>query len=85
MSVHHTIAEQAGLDVRKDIEMTLITEPSTVAEIELEFVELSFVGQAMQRPEMWRFQDSQCGKCLYMHQKVKTGVYCCHVNGEKHA
>lgn len=85
VSVHHSIAEQAGLVTRDNIVVTLIPEPSTEAEIALEFVELSFVGQAMQRPEMWRFQDSQCSKCLYINQKVKTGVYCCHVNGEKHA
>ena len=85
VSVHHSIAEQAGLVTRDNIVMTLIPEPSTEAEIALEFVELSFVGQAMQRPEMWRFQDQNRGLLLYINQKVKTGVYCCHVNGEKHA
>ena len=81
VSIHQTIAKQVGLNTREEIVMTLITDPNK-AGIVLEFVELSFEGQAMQRPEMWRFQDSQCSKCLCIHQKVKAGDYCCRVNGE---
>ena len=59
--------------------MTIVTDPNK-AEIALEFVELAFEGQAMQRPEMWQFQESQRSKCLCIRQKVKTGDYCCRVN-----
>ena len=61
--------------------MTIVTDPNK-AEIGLEFVELAFEGQAMQRPEMWQFQESQRSKCLCIRQKVKTGDYCCRVNGD---